>query len=73
MLVDSLIQLAIPVAGLLKEKEANKYRDELLSIQKELHDEELKPIPDDGRISYLHIELVRITTVLRDTAFAKAP
>lgn len=71
MIADSIIKLAIPVASLLATKEANKYKDRLLEIQKELQDEEFKPIPDDGRISYLQLELVRISDVLANALIAK--
>lgn len=70
-LLNSLIKLAIPVAGLLEEKEKNKYVDKYLELQKEIANEELKDNPDDGRISYLFGELVRLTDVLTNTAFSK--
>ena len=63
--------LATKVAGLLEEKEKNKYIDEILSIKKAVADEELKNNPDDGRISKLYGDLVRITNVLTNSAFAK--
>lgn len=69
----SLIQLAIPVASLLDKREGTKYQDKILGIQKELQDEELKTTPDDGRISYLHLELVRLTGVLANTIKPKTP
>lgn len=67
----ALVMLATKVAGLLEEKEKNKFIDEILSIKKAIADEELKNIPDDGRISKLHNDLVRISNVLTNTAFAK--
>lgn len=63
--------LATKVAGLLEEKEKNKYIDEILSIKKAVANEELKDNPDDGFISKCHGDLVRITNVLTNTAFAK--
>ena len=67
----ALIMLATKVAGLLEEKEKNKYIDEILSIKKAMANEELKDNPDDGHISKLHGDIVRITNVLTNTAFSK--
>lgn len=67
----ALVMLATKVAGLLEEKEKNKYIDEILKIQKAIADEELENTPDDGRITKLHNDLVRISNVLTNTAFAK--
>lgn len=70
-MVKELLALAIPVAGLLEEKEKNKYVDELLKIERELADEELKTRPDDGRIAYLHGDLMRITRLLANAIKSK--
>ena len=67
----ALLMLATKVAGLLEEKEKNKFIDEILEIKKAIDDEELKENPDDGRISKFHNDLVRITNVLTNTAFSK--
>lgn len=63
--------LATKVAGLLEEKEKNKFIDEILEIKKAIDDEEIKENPDDGRITKLHNDLVRISNVLTNTAFSK--
>ena len=63
--------LATKVAGLLEEKEKNKYIDEILSIKKAIDDEEINDNPDDGHISKLHNDLVRISNVLTNTAFTE--
>lgn len=67
----ALVMLATKVAGLLEEKEKNKYIDQILKIQKAIADEELENTPDDGRITKLYNDLVRISNVLTNTAFAK--
>jgi hypothetical protein len=72
-ITSSLIQLAIPVANLLDKREGTKYQDKILSIEKELQNEELKNTPDDGRIGYLHLELMRLTGVLANTLKPKTP
>lgn len=67
----ALIMLATKVAGLLEEKEKNKFIDEILEIKKAIADEELKDNPDDGRITEFYNDLVRISNVLTNTAFTK--
>lgn len=68
---EALIKLAIPIASIYDKKQDTKYVDRILKIKKELHDEELKQKPDDGRISYLHIELMRITDILANAVVTK--
>lgn len=70
-MIDALIKLAIPLANIYDKKESTKYADKILDIKKELHDEELKTQPDDGRISYLHLELMRISDVLANAVISK--
>ena len=67
----ALLMLATKVAGLLEEKEKNKFIDEILEIKKAIDDEEIKENPDDGRITKLHNDIVRISNVLTNTAFSK--
>lgn len=70
-MLESLIKLAIPIANIFDKKQSTKYADRILEIKKELHDEELKEKPDDGRISYLCIELMRISDVLTNAVISK--
>ena len=70
-MLESLIMLASKVASIVDQKEKTKYLDELLSIHKELQNEEIKNTPDDGRISFLHQRLMRLTTVLGDSIVPK--
>lgn len=70
-MLESLLKLAIPIANIYDKKQSTKYADKILEIKKELHDEELKDQPDDGRISYLHIELMRISDVLANAVISK--
>ena len=69
--VGPLIELATKIASVVDQKEKTKYADRILEIKKELADEELKTIPDDGRISYLHNELMRIYNVLGNSVSPK--
>ena len=66
-MIEALILLATKVAGIVDQKQKTKYLDELLDIHKELQNEELKNSPDDGRISFLHMRLMRLTAVLGDS------
>ena len=72
-MIQSLIMLAMKIAGIYDKKEGTKYYDELLGFDKELQNEELKDIPDDGRISYLHQRIMCITTILNNASFTKNP
>lgn len=62
-MIEALIRLLTPIASLLDEKNKTKYLDEILKLKKEIADEELNQTPDDGRISYLHFELMRLSDV----------
>lgn len=67
----SLIALAIPVASIIDEKEGTKHLEKLYSLKKEIADEELKLRPDDGRIAYLHSDLMRLTELLTNSLVSK--
>ena len=68
-MLQSLIMLAMKVASIYDEKNKTKLRDEILDHWKELQDEELKNIPDDGRIGYLRVRIMRINQELLKHAF----
>lgn len=70
-MIESLFKLAASAASIYDQKQKTKYADELLSIHKELQDEELKDTPDDGRISYLHQRVVCISDVLNNAIVPK--
>lgn len=70
-MISALIKLATSVASIIDQKQKTKYLDELLEIHKEIQDEELKENCDDGRISYLHQRLMRLTNVLGDSIVPK--
>lgn len=72
-MIEALIQLATKVASVIDQKEKTKYLDEILEIHKELQYEEIKNIPDDGRITFLHQRLMRLSIVLGDSIVPKNP
>lgn len=59
-MLSELITLASKVASIYDKKQSTKYRDEIIESWDEIQNEELKPIPDDGRISFLRLRIMRI-------------
>lgn len=68
-MLESFLMLAVKVASIYDEKNKTKYGDELLKYHKEIQDEELKQTPDDGRIGYLRLRIMRINKLLLEHAF----
>lgn len=63
-MLSALIQLASKMASIYDKRESTKYRDEILDAWEEIQNEEQKKIPDDGRIAFLRLRIMRICQIV---------